>query len=71
MNLEVQNEAAKKVFVKSGNLNWASLSLPEQDKAMFEILILVACTASREQERVDRKSIPKHAKEKTPKLFRG
>ena len=46
MNLEVQNEAAKKVFVKSGNLNWASLSLPEQDKAMFEILILVACTAS-------------------------
>ena len=46
MNLEVQTEAAKQVFIKSGNLNWASLSLDEQDRAMFDILILVTTTAS-------------------------
>ena len=46
MNLEVQTEAAKQVFIKSGNLNWGSLSLQEQDQAMFDILILVATTAS-------------------------
>ena len=46
MNLEVQTEAAKHVFIKSGNLNWNSLTLQEQDQAMFDILILVATTAS-------------------------
>jgi hypothetical protein len=42
----VQTEAAKRVFIKSGNLNWSSLSLDEQDRAMFDILILVTTTAS-------------------------
>ena len=46
MNLEVQTEAAKQVFIKSGNLNWAALSLEEQDKAMFDILILLITCAS-------------------------
>ena len=46
MNLEVQTEAAKQVFIKSGNINWNSLTLTEQDQAMFNILILLATTAS-------------------------
>ena len=46
MNLEVQTEAAKQVFIKSGNLNWATLSLEEQDRAMFDILVLVITCAA-------------------------
>ena len=46
MNLEIQNEAAKQIFIRSGNLNWNSLNLHEQDKAMFDILILLTTTAS-------------------------
>ena len=46
MNLEVQTEAAKQLFIKSGNLNWNSLSVEEQDKAMFDILILLTTCAS-------------------------
>ena len=46
MNLEVQTEAAKHVFIKSGNLNWASMSLEEQDQAMFDILVLVITCAA-------------------------
>ena len=46
MNLEVQTEAAKQVYIRSGNLNWTSLSLEEQDKAMFDILILLITCAS-------------------------
>ena len=46
MNLEVQTEAAKKVFINSGNINWNSLTLTEMDQAMFNILILLTTTAS-------------------------
>ena len=46
MGLEVQSETVKQVFIKSGNLSWASLSLDEQDRAMFDILILVTTTAA-------------------------
>ena len=46
MQLEVETDAAKRVFIKAGNLNWSDLSLDEQDRAMFDILILVATTAS-------------------------
>ena len=46
MNLEVQNEAAKQVYIQSGNLNWNSLTLAEKDQAMFNILILLTTTAA-------------------------
>ena len=46
MGLEVVDEAAKQVFIKAGNLNWGSLSLVEQDIAMFEIMVLVITTAT-------------------------
>ena len=46
MNLEVQTEAAKQVYINAGNINWNSLSLPEMDQAMFDILILLTTTAS-------------------------
>ena len=46
MNLEIQTEAAKKLFITSGNLNWSSMSVEEQDTAMFNILILMATCAS-------------------------
>ena len=46
MNLEVQTEAAKQVYIKSGNINWNSLTLTEMDQAMFDILILLTTTAS-------------------------
>ena len=46
MGLEVQSETAKQVYIESGNLNWGNLSLDEQDRAMFDILILVITTAA-------------------------
>ena len=46
MSLEVQNEAAKQVYIQSGNLNWNSLTLAEKDQAMFNILILLTTTAA-------------------------
>ena len=46
MGLEVVDETAKQVFIKAGNLNWGSLSLVEQDIAMFEIIVLVITTAT-------------------------
>ena len=46
MNLELQNEAAKKIYIDAGNISWTTLSLPEMDQAMFDILILLTTTAS-------------------------
>ena len=46
MNLELQTEAAKKIYIDAGNINWNTLSLPEMDQAMFDILILMTTTAS-------------------------
>ena len=46
MSLEVQTEAAKQVYIKSGNINWNSLTLAEKDQAMFNILILLTTTAA-------------------------
>ena len=46
MGLEVVSETAKRVYIKAGNLNWGSLSLAEQDRAMFNIIILVITTAA-------------------------
>ena len=46
MNLELQNEAAKKIYIDAGNISWTTLSLPEMDQAMFDILILMTTSAS-------------------------
>ena len=46
MNLELQTEAAKQIYIDAGNINWSTLSLPEQDQAMFDILILMTTSAS-------------------------
>ena len=46
MGLEVGSETAKQVYIEAGNLNWGNLSLDEQDRAMFDILILVITTAA-------------------------
>ena len=46
MNLELQTEAAKQIYIDAGNINWNTLSLPEMDQAMFDILILMTTSAS-------------------------
>ena len=42
--LEINSNAAKTVFTKSGNLNWATATLAQQDETMFATLILVVTT---------------------------
>ena len=42
--LEVNSNAAKTVFIKAGNLNWATATLAQQDEMMFATLILVITT---------------------------
>ena len=74
MNLEVQTEAAKQVFIKSGNINWNSLTLTEQDQAMFNILILLATTASPSRSvLIDSpyKNVPKKKRNKSNKMPLG
>ena len=34
------------MFIKSGNLNWATATLAQQDEAMFAIIILVVTTSA-------------------------
>ena len=46
MNLELETEAAKQIYIDAGNINWSTLSLPEMDQAMFDILILMTTSAS-------------------------
>ena len=46
MGLELQTEAAKQIYIDAGNVNWSTLSLPEMDQAMFDILVLMSTSAS-------------------------
>ena len=45
MNLNVENESEKRMYIRSGTINWNQLQLEEQDAAMIDIIILLIVTA--------------------------
>ena len=41
VNLNVENESEKRLYIKSGTINWNQLQLEEQDAAMIDIIVLL------------------------------
>ena len=46
VNLNVENESEKRLYIKSGTINWNQLQLEEQDAAMIDIIVLLIVTAT-------------------------
>ena len=46
VNLNVENESEKRLYIKSGTINWNQLELEEQDAAMIDIIVLLIVTAT-------------------------
>ena len=46
MNLNVENESEKRLYIRSGTINWNQLQLEEQDAAMIDIIVLLIVTAT-------------------------
>ena len=46
VNLNVETESERRLYIKSGSINWSELELEEQDAAMIDIVILLIVTAT-------------------------
>ena len=46
VNLNVETESERRLYIKSGSINWNELELEEQDAAMIDIIILLIVTAT-------------------------
>ena len=46
VNLNVETESERRLYIKSGTINWNQLELEEQDAAMIDIIVLLIVTAT-------------------------
>ena len=46
VNLNVETESERRLYIKSGSINWNELELEEQDAAMIDIIVLLTVTAT-------------------------